>query len=263
MPRGLVGTALPFHYNRLDELEAIVAQHRGELAAIILEPIRDHAPAPGFLEGIRAIADEIGAVMIIDEITAGFRLNTGGAHLLQGIEPDMAVFAKAISNGYPMAAIIGRGAVMQAAQSTFISSTYWTDRIGPAAALATIHKHQDCNVADHLARIGQMVQAGWQTAADQAGLAVHVGGMYPLSHIGFEGEQMQASRTLFTQLMLARGFLAGAGFYATYAHQDQHVESYLEAAQDIFGVIAEAQRNNTVLAQLNGPVAHTGFRRLT
>lgn len=263
VPRGLLGTALPFRYNHIEELQAIVAGYRYELAAIVMEPIRDHNPEPGFLEQIREIASQIGAVLVFDEITAGFRLNTGGAHLLFGIEPDIAVFAKAMSNGYPMAAIIGKGDVMQAAQSTFISSTYWTDRIGPAAALATIRKHRRCDVSKHLIRIGTLMQAGWRAAGQRAGLQLEVGGIAPLSHLTFTGEQGQAARTLFTQLMLERGYLAGDAFYATYAHQEQHIKSYLKTAQQAFEQVAAALERNTVLAQLKGPVAHTGFRRLT
>jgi glutamate-1-semialdehyde aminotransferase len=263
VPRSLVGTALPFHYNHIEELQAIVAKHRNELAAIVMEPLRDHDPEAGFLEHVRQIATEIGAVLIFDEITAGFRLNTGGAHLLYNVEPDMAAFAKAISNGYPMAAIIGKSQVMQAAQSTFISSTYWTDRVGPAAALATIKKHRRLKVHEHLIRAGNSVQAGWRQAAQRANLPVEVGGIAPLSHLGFVGEQKQAARTLFTQLMLERGFLASSGFYATYAHQDQHITSYLQATQETFAIIADALKNNTLMAQLKGPIAHAGFTRLT
>lgn len=263
VPRGLLGTALPFRYNHIEELKEIVSKYRGELAAIVMEPIRDHDPEPGFLEEIRAIASEIGATLIFDEITAGFRLTTGGAHLLYGTEPDIAVFAKAISNGYPMAAIIGRADVMQAAQNTFISSTYWTDRIGPVAALATIRKHRRCQVAQHLIRLGTMVQTGWRTAAERSGLALEVGGITPLSHFAILGEQSQAARTLFTQLMLEKGFLATGSFYVTYAHQDQHIESYLESSEEVFKIVAEALQQGTVMAQLKGSVAHAGFRRLT
>lgn len=263
VPRGLLGTALPFRYNHIEELKTIVSKYRGELAAVVMEPIRDHDPEPGFLDQVREIATQIGAVLIIDEVSAGFRLNTGGAHLVLGIQPDIAVFAKAMSNGYPMAAVIGKGDVMQAAQSTFISSTYWTDRIGPAAALATIQKHKRCDVSRHLIRMGNLVQAGWQAAAKRADLQLEVGGIAPLSHFAFPGEQKQAAKTLFIQLMLESGFLASTAFYATYAHQDQHVESYLEAAQEAFAVVSEALAKDTVISMLKGPVAHTGFRRLT
>lgn len=263
VPRGLVGTALPFHYNQIHELEAIVAKHPEEIAAIVMEPIRDHEPIPGFLEGVRNIADDIGAVLIFDEITAGFRISIGGAHLLHGVNPDIAVFAKAISNGYPMAAILGKEIVMQAAQTTFISSTYWTDRIGPTAALATIRKFRQLEVHKHLIHLGEMVQAGWRQAADRSGLPISVGGMLPLSHFAVESDHAQAARTLFTQMMLEQGFLATGSFYATNSHHDDHLESYLEAVEEVFGVVARALENDTISGQLKGPVAHTGFQRLT
>jgi glutamate-1-semialdehyde 2,1-aminomutase len=263
VPRGLMGTALPFRYNRIDELDEIVSRWPNELAAIVMEPIRDHEPEPGFLERIREIATKIGAVLIFDEVTAGFRLNSGGAHLLYQVTPDVAVFAKGMSNGYAMAAIIGTSDVMQAAQNTFISSTYWTERIGPVAALATIRKHQQMDVSKHLIRIGSLVQEGWRTVAARVGLALEVSGMAPLGHFMFEGEQKQAARTLFTQLMIGRGFLATNAFYAAYAHQDHHVESYLEAVEGAFVQIAEAMKRNTIANQLTGPVAHSGFARLT
>jgi glutamate-1-semialdehyde aminotransferase len=263
VPRSLLGTALPFRYNHIEELRTIVADHRDELAAIVMEPIRDHQPNPGFLEEIRQIASQIGAVLVLDEITAGFRLNTGGAHLLYGIEPDIAVFAKAISNGYPMAAIIGRAKAMEAAQSTFISSTYWTERIGPTAALATIRKHQRCNVPAHLLELGKRIQAGWRLAADRAGLSLTVGGIPPLSHFSLNYENAQAIRTLFTQMMLEKGFLASNAFYATYAHQYDHVESYLTAVEETFALLVELITRGDVEGNLKGPVAHSGFRRLT
>jgi glutamate-1-semialdehyde 2,1-aminomutase len=263
VPRGLIGTALPFRYNHLEELTAIVENNRDDLAAIVMEPIRDNDPRAGFLEGVRQIATDIGAVLLIDEVSAGFRLTTGGTHLVLNIKPDMAVFAKAISNGYPMAAIIGKAVIMEAAQSSFISSTYWTEKIGPVAALATIRKHKERNVAKHLGNVGEQVQKGWLSAAKETGLPAEIGGLYPLGHFSIQHEQSQAAHTLFTQCLLENGFLASRGFYATYAHQDEHVKKYLTAVKDAFKLIKEALDTNSVMSKLKGPVAHTGFRRLT
>ena len=263
VPRGLVQTALPFHYNKIDELEAIVAGHGDQLAAIVMEPLRSEEPVPGFLEGVRAIADRAGAVLIFDEITVGFRLNCGGVHLLDDIQPDIAVFAKAIGNGYPMSAVIGTENVMQAAQAAFISSTSWTERIGPSAALATIRKFQNNDVAKHLIKVGTRVQEIWRSAAGDADLPIHISGIPPLAHIGFEGRDPLMIRTLFTQLMLERGFLSTSAFYATYAHQDGHLNDYDLAIQDVFGVLAKAISENNVQALLSGPIAHSGFQRLT
>jgi glutamate-1-semialdehyde 2,1-aminomutase len=227
-----------------------------------MEPTRGHEPVPGFVEGVREIAAKTGAVLIVDEVSAGFRLNTGGAHLLYGFEPDMAVFAKALSNGYPMAAIIGRGQVMDAAQKTFISSTYWTERIGPAAALATIRKHRREEVANHLVAVGQRVQEGWKQAASRQGLAIEVGGIPPLSHFLIQGDRSQEAHTLFTQMMLERGILASRGFYSTYAHRDEHLETYLKAVDDVFRAIVKCLDEDNIQDLLKGPLAHSGFRRL-
>jgi len=263
VPRGLLGTAMPFRYNHLKELEDIVKRCGRDLAAIVIEPVRRNDPVPGYLEGVRRLSDKTGAILIVDEVSAGFRLNTGGAHLLYGLEPDMAVFAKAMSNGYPMAAIIGKNQVMQAAQSTFISSTYWTERIGPAAAIATIRKHLRENVARHLIDTGKNIQKGWREAADQAGLKVDIGGILPVGHLGFQYDESQALHTLFTQLMLKKGFLAAKAFYATYAHRQAHVDAYLSAVAEVFGELAEALKGKKVMEMLKGPIAHTGFHRLT
>jgi glutamate-1-semialdehyde 2,1-aminomutase len=262
VPRALVGTALPFRYNRFEELKAIVSSHGQELAAIVMEPVRSQHPEMGFLQRVKEISVDTGAVLIFDEVTSGWRMNTGGIHLTYGIEPDIAVFAKAISNGYPMAAVIGTSEVMQAAQKTFISSTYWTERIGPVAALATIAKHRKYNVADHLVVVGRNIQEGWRSAADDAGLSIEISGIAPLAHFTFRHKDAQAINTLFTQMMLERGFLAKNAFYATYAHGPFHIESYLNAVREVFGIIAEVIARNEVDKALKGPVAHAGFQRL-
>ena len=263
VPRSLAGTALPFHYNGAGELESIVRAHGPDLAAIVMEPIRSHEPDPGFLECVRDLADRAGAVLVFDEVTAAWRMNTGGAHLRYGVRPDIAVFAKAISNGYSMAAIIGRGAVMQAAQDSFISSTYWTERIGPTAALATIRKYQRCSVWRQLIEAGTRIQTGWREAAGRAGLPISISGVPPLAHFAFEAPGAQTLKTLFTQRMLERGFLATNAYYATFAHTVQHISDYLSATGDVFHELADAVEAGVAEKLLKGPVAHAGFYRLT
>ena len=263
VPRQLTGTALPFHFNQIEELEHVLGDRREEFAAIVVEPVRNFDPERGFLERIKEIAEEIGAVLIFDEVTSGWRLNTGGVHLVYGVSPHVAVFAKAIANGYPMAAIIGTGDVMQAAQDSFISSTFWTERIGPVAALATILKHRELNISAHLIRIGKLVQQSWRDAAAKHGLSVSVTGIPPLAHFSFDYPNGLAMRTLFTQIMLEAGFLATGAFYAAYAHQDSDVVRYAAAVDEAFGVIANAREKNEVEKLLKGPVAHAGFYRLS
>jgi glutamate-1-semialdehyde 2,1-aminomutase len=262
VPKGLTDTAFPFRYNHLDELQTIVTHHKDDLAAIVMEPVRSKLPEPGFLEGARALASETGAVFIMDEISAGFRMNTGGAHIFLNIIPDLAVFSKAMGNGFPIAAIIGKGNVMNATQESFISSTMWTERIGPTAALATINKHRSVNVSDHLMVIGKLVQEGWRELSSRNGLGIQIGGIPPLSHFSFEYDNAMAMKTLFIQLMLEKGFLASTLFYAMYAHQDHHVKEYLYAVDEAFAYISEANKAGNIGKCLKGVPATSGFKRL-
>jgi glutamate-1-semialdehyde 2,1-aminomutase len=264
VPRGLQGTALPFRYNDLDGLEEILAEHKDQIAAIVMEPLRSDSPHPGFLDGVRAAASKQAAVLIMDEITAGFRLCTGGAHQVLGVEPDLAVFAKGMSNGYPMAAIIGSAKYMNAAQETFVSSTYWTERIGPAAALAAINKHLRLNLPKLLAERGEYIRQIWSRAANAADIKIKLSGIMPLPAFTFEHPEALVLRTLFTERMLERGYLAGTSIYVTNAHTPALLDNYAEAVTIVFSEIGDVLRKSpTGLREcLKGPVAHSGFSRL-
>ena len=143
VPRALKGTVIPFEYNDTKKFLSLIARYKNRIAAVVMEPIRNYYPQEGFLETIREVTQKSKIVLVFDEITSGWRLTSGGSHLNFKVYPDICVFAKGMSNGYPMAAIIGRKKVMQEAQNTFISSTYWTERVGPTAALATIKKMKE------------------------------------------------------------------------------------------------------------------------
>jgi len=262
VPSQLAGTALPFAYNDLDALAAIVRERGQDLAAVVMEPTRSVDPNPGFLEGVRELCDRSGAVLVLDEITVGWRLALGGAHLRYGVVPDVAVFAKAIGNGHPMAAIIGRAAVMEAAQGSFISSTYWTEGVGPAAALATIAKMERIDVPGHVAAMGTRLRKGLDEIARRHAVPLKLAGHPAITSIGFDHPDALALQTLLTVRMLPRGILAGVGFYATLAHTEAHVDAYLAAADDIFAELAEAVRQGDASARIGGPIRHSGFQRL-
>jgi glutamate-1-semialdehyde 2,1-aminomutase len=262
VPKVLKGTSFPFRYNQLKDLEAILESNKNEIAAIVMEPLRNEWPTADFIKGVRQLATSTGAILIIDEISAGFRMNTGGAHLILGIEPDMAVFSKALGNGYPMAAIIGKDDVMDAAQKSFISSTNWTERIGPVAALATIIKHRKNDVGKHLMKIGKMVQEGWAEVFSKHGLKIHIGGIPPMSHFTFDHEKALVLKALFVQYMLEKGFLATTGFYAMFAHETEHVKAYLDAIDQILPLLNEALNSGRPESFLLGKPSISGFKRL-
>lgn len=264
VPRGLTGTALTFKYNDIVSLEKIFAENPGQIAAVVMEPVRNDEPRDGFLQKVRALADKNNAVLVLDEITAGWRFEIGGSHLSLNVTPDIAVFAKSMSNGFPMAAVIGKRDVMQAAQKTFISSTYWTEAIGPAAALATIKKMRRVNLPEKLAHAGNAVQNGWRKLAEKHSLKIHISGRPALAHFVFEYDSLApALATLFTQEMLDRGYLAKPVFYATLAHTDELIAGYLRTVDETFEVLAAALKKGDVEARLRGPIAHSGFKRLT
>ncbi len=262
VPRALRGTSIPFRYNQIHELERIMKAN--DVGVIILETMREHEPENNFLEKVRAIANKSKAVLIFDEITTGWRASLGGVFQLYKVNPDIVVYAKAISNGFPMAAIVGRKTVMDVAQESFISSTSWTERVGPAAALATIKKLRKQGTANHLQRIGKMVKEGWKESAKKHALHMSIVGIDPLPTFAFNhGDESKALHTLFTQEMLKRGFLASKMVYLSNAHKLSHIKKYLKSADEVFSLIRKAIDERKVTSLLHGPLASDDFKRLT
>ena len=262
VPTALGGSALPFHYNDFVEVENILKQNDGEVAAIIMEPVGSYAPEDNFLSKVRELADSHNVVLIFDEISSGFRVNVGGIHSTFGINPDIAVFSKAISNGYPMGIIAGKAKVMEAAQDTFISSTSWTEGIGPSAAIATITKFRAEDVHLHLMTIGKIVTEGWKESAKNAELDLKVTGLPSLSKFSFQHPKDLLMKTYFTQEMSDVGFLASGRFYSMFAHTIEMAEKYVKETSRIFSDISSLLSQNKLESNLRGGVAHDGFKRL-
>ena len=264
VPSGLSGTNIPFHYNDFEEFESLLKEYSGNIAAVIMEPIRNDFPKDGFLEKIKKSIHKDGGLLVFDEVTAGFRICAGGSHLKLGTNPDIAVFAKAFTNGYPLSAIIGTKEVMDAAQGTFISSTFFTERIGFAAALKNVELYQKYRVWETLIEYGEKVQNGWKKLAEKHCLTVEVGGVAPLSHFTIKGnENSLVYKTFFTQEMLKRGYLASTAFYTSYAHSQEIIDEYLKNVDEVFSIIADSiKQGKSVESMLQGGVCHSGFGRL-
>lgn len=262
VPRMLQGTALPFLYNNLNSLQDLVETYPDDIAAIIMEPRRGEELQPGFLEGVRGIADKIGAVLIFDEITAGFRVCLGGIHKLYKVHPDMAVFGKALGNGFPITAVIGTKDVMDAAEASFISSTFWTERIGFAAGVATLKKMQEIDSPQILVHYGDKIVKALTEAAQRNGLKLCVSHITPLAHIDWDYDNGLAVQTLYAQIMLDKGYLVSSAIYATTAYNDEIIDNFARDTEEAFEMIADAVKQNTVEKQLRGPVKQSGFARL-
>jgi len=264
VPKNLSGSAYIFHYNDIEEFNKLIERFDGKIAAVVMEPIRSDYPEDNFLHRIRETTTNKNIVLIFDEISSGMRLCLGGAHLKFGVNPDISVFSKGISNGYPQGVIIGKRDIMEAAQTSFISSTYWTERIGLVATLATLDKYERENVHIKLNALGKMVQDGWNELATNYNLDIDVGGIYPLSHFSFELPEKLAFKTYFTQEMLSEGFLASTAFYSSYAHETKDIDRYMSACARVFEKISSVVKSgDDIKSKLKGLVCHGGFYRLT
>jgi glutamate-1-semialdehyde 2,1-aminomutase len=259
VPRHLKGTAIPFHYGNVAEIEELLATHGQDVGVIIMEPVRSKVDIP-FLKRVRELATEYGCVLIYDEITSGFRLNLGGSHLTYGVSPDMAVFGKALGNGYPISAVLGKRSVMDHAQSSFISSTLWTERVGYTAALATLKKMEENNVQEKIVTYGEKITAGWKQIASEVGLNVTVSGLAPLTHIHFDDADARVMQTVYTQEMLKRGYLVGGSVYVTYAYTEERIDAFLSESKAVFQIMKD--NLDHIESVLEGPVKHAGFQRL-
>ncbi len=263
VPRNLKDTAHPFYYNNKQQFIDLITKYGDRIGAVVAETVRNIQPEEGFFELLLEETKKRKIPLIFDEVSSGFRTNTGGAHMLMDIEPDIAVFAKGMSNGYAMGAVIGKSWVMDAAQDTFISSTYWTERIGPAATIASIKKMLNIKAQEHMMNVGKKIHDGWIELSEKHNLNLHVNGIYPLCHFGFPSNNLEL-KTLYTQEMMKKGFLATNAFYASYAHKDNHVAEYLKAADEVFEFIVKNNISNINIKEyLNGPVCQSGFKRLT
>jgi len=260
IPRKLKGTVFPFRYNRFEELERLV--QREGIGIIKMEVERNEPPRKGYLQKIRNLCNQKGIVLIFDECTSGFRETLGGLHKKYGVNPDMAMFGKALGNGYAITAVVGRRAVMEAAQSTFISSTFWTERIGPAAALKTIEVMAAEKSWEKITSVGQEVTRQWHRLAKKHGLNIQTMGLPSLTSFAFKGTRHQIYKTLVTQEMLARGYLASTSVYVSLAHTPGLLRGYLQALNKVFDLIKKCEEGAVPEKFLKGPVAQTGFRRL-
>lgn len=260
VPNSLRDTIYPFTYNRFEELDAVVSEH--DIGVIMMEVSRNEKPSDGFLQKVRALASQKGIVLIFDECTSGFRESLGGLHKVYGVEPDMALFGKALGNGYAITATIGRREVMQAAQTSFISSTFWTERIGPTAGLKTLEVMERTRSYEQITRTGEGIASGWEKLAQKHGLKVSISGLPAMAGFSFAGPKALAYKTLITQEMLAKGYLATTGIYVCTEHTDAIVEAYFEALDPVFGLIADCEDGRDIGTLLKGPICHGGFKRL-
>ncbi len=262
VPQNLKGTAYTFNYNEFDQLENLINSNK-DIGVIKMEVQRSMPPKYQFLQKVRSLANKKDIILIFDECTSGFRENFGGLHKKYKIEPDIAIFGKAIGNGYAITAVIGRKEIMQIAESTFISSTFWTERIGPTAAIKTLEVMEREKSWKKITKIGLEIKNRWKKMAKRNELKLSFTGLSALPTFNIESKNHFAYKTLITQEMLSEGYLAGNSVYVCTEHNTKILEGYFEALNKVFNLINECENGRDVKSLLKGDICRVGFKRLT
>ena len=264
VPRELKGTAVPFKYNDLASFEAALAKLGDNLACVVMEPMRSQQPQDGFLAKVAARCRAAGGVFVVDEVTSGLRYGHPGALTHLGVEPDVVVYAKAMSNGFPFGAVVGRDSIMQAADGSFISSSYWTDGVGPAAALAVLEKVERLGVQKIVWGRGEKLQTSLRSLATRhPACRLVVGGMPATPTMVFDlGADAPLAQTLYVRKMRERGFLVASYYYIMLAHDDTRIASMLAAADETMGEIAAIVDRGTLAEESGVARGLRGFTRL-
>ncbi len=261
VPKNLKDTVYPFNYNNYEELLSIVDNN--DIGVIKMEVVRNFGPENNFLQKVRNLATQRNIVLIFDECTSGFRETFGGIYKKFGVDPDMAMYGKTIGNGYALTAVVGKKSVMEAAQKTFISSTFWTERIGPTAALKTLEVMEKVKSWEVITSIGETVQQKWKNLASIHNLDISIAGIPALSTYSFNSEHGLDYKTFVTQEMLKKGILASTHFYACTEHSDEHINRYFNELDTVYNTISKCEEGKMNINELlEGPVCHSGFRRL-
>ncbi|MEZ0275501.1 MAG: aminotransferase class III-fold pyridoxal phosphate-dependent enzyme, partial [Roseimicrobium sp.] len=264
VPRELAGTAVPFKYNDLPAFESAMSQLDGRLAAVVMEPFRSELPRDGFVEKVAAKCRAAGAVFIVDEVTAGWRFGMPGGCATLGIEPDMAVYAKAMSNGIPCGAVVGRDSIMDASNASFISSSYWTDGIGPAAALACIRKMVRTGTQPYVEALGGQLHAALLALASKhPSLKLTVGNRPCAPSLSFAlGDAAMPAKALMIRKMLARGFMMSSQLYVMHTHDETLINAMLEAMDATLGELTRLHESGRLIREAGQAVPGRGFTRL-
>ena len=237
VPNSLKGLTKTFNYNDFDQLKSIINKYGKKIAAIKMEVQRDYIPKDNFLKKIRSITKKNKILLIFDECTSGFRETFGGLHLKYQVNPDIALFGKALGNGYPITAIIGKKNIMEMSNNTFISSTFWSDRIGPVAALATLKEMQRVQSWKIISKKGLFIKKKLNDLAKKNKLKLYFKGLNSLITFEIDSKNPEILYNYITARMLQNGFLAKNAIYVCTQHNNKVLNKYFKIMSQIFSEI--------------------------
>ncbi len=258
VPKAVSALTLVFPYNDLTALDALFRANPGEIACVIMEPHGFILPEPGYLEGVREICRANGALLVFDEVVTGFRIAQGGAQEHFGVVPDLACFGKAMANGFPISAVVGRREVMELFEQVFFSGTFGGETGAMAASLATISELRKRDGFAKLWKYGAQLQQGTQRLIEANGISESVDcpGLPPWTTIrirGFGEQETLELRSYFQQECVKRGILTLGSHVLSVAHDAAVIEEALAAYEEVFPLLADSIRGHDAGRRLEGP----------
>ena len=260
VPKKLMNTTFAFEYNNFTQLEKIVRDNK--IGIIKMEVTRNIEPKNNFLQKVRKLATNKNIILIFDECTSGFRESLGGIHKKYKVEPDMAIFGKALGNGYAINAIIGKKEIMENTQSTFISSTFWTERIGSTAALETIKNMEKIKSWEIISNIGKQIKKNWLEIAKKNNVSISISGIDSLASFTFNSPKHLEYKTFISQEMLKKNILASNVIYTSIAHTPKILEKYYNNLDQIFKKIKNCDDNEIEIKKLlDTEICMSGMRQ--
>ena len=261
VPKYLKGTSFPFRYNNISDLKKIISYKK--IGAIIMEVSRNIPPENNFLQNVKNIAKKNNIVLIFDECSSGFRETYGGINIKYNIIPDIIIFGKALGNGYAINAVVGKKSVMNKIDNTFISSTFWTERIGYVAGIATLKEMKRLKSWKIISAKGDFIKDEWKKISDRYNLDIAISGLRPMPSFKFNFKEHNILKTFITQEMLKKGFLASNTIYLSVSHNENILKKYLYNLEKIFYKISKFENFNDISKKLisNFPAQST-FKRL-
>jgi glutamate-1-semialdehyde 2,1-aminomutase len=259
VPKNLKETVFPFEYNNYEQLEKIVKEN--DIGVIKMEVERNLKPKNNFLEKIRKLSKKKSIVLIFDECTSGFRKTFGGLHMHYNVKPDICIFGKALGNGYAINAIIGKRSVMEACKKSFISSTFWTERIGPTAALQTLKSMEKIKSWELITEIGNTITKNWKKISNLHGIKMNVSGLSASPNFLFKSEKHHHYKTLISQEMLKKKIMASNLVFCSIAHNEKVLNRYFDCLDDIFSTIKKCENQEEDINKiLESKVCLSGIR---
>ncbi len=261
VPKNLKNTIYPFKFNDFETLTKICSQN--QIAAIKMEIFRNIPPNKNFLKKVRELATKKNIVLIFDECTSGFRESYGGLHLKYKILPDVCILGKALGNGFPITAVLGKKEIMQNAQTSFISSTFWTERSGYVAALKTLEIMENIKSWRIISTQGKKLKRMIKSIASKNKLDINITGLESCPSYSLKSENWMKYKTFITQELLNKQILGANTTYISISHNDTILKKYIENLDWIFENVYKCENKiDDINSLLKGPVCHAGFKRL-